>query len=339
LGQAAGLSVGFLSGKITLPDGTEVFGLGALARALETKGDVNILSTPNLLMLDNVEAKIVIGQNVPFLTGSFTSTAATGTVNPFQTIERKDVGLVLKIKPQISEGGGVKMQISQEVSSVASAQTAGAQGLVTNKRTIDTTVIADDGHIIVLGGLIEERVSEDVQGIPILSKLPLLGELFTFRNRTKKKTNLMVFLRPVIVRSAEDIAGFTQERYEQMRFHELKSQMDRHLILPRFAPPTLPEFRQPPPKPVPEPKDDSIVIKPPTDAPALDAAPQPVETVVPTPPPATPEPKPTEPAMPPAVAPPPPPTAPGREGDERLGPPSDTVMPPETPGTAPPAPP
>jgi len=258
LGAAAGISIGFLGKKVTLPDGTEVFGLGALARALEEKNDLNILSTPNLLTLDNVEAKIVIGQNVPFLTGSFTSTATTGTVNPFQTIERKDVGLTLKIKPQISEGGGVKMQISQEVSSVVRTPTAGAADLVTNKRSIDTTVIADDGNIVVLGGLIEEQITEDVQAVPLLSKLPLLGDFFTFRDRSRKKTNLMVFLRPVIVRSGDDMLEFTQNRYESMRLRQQKSQMDRHLILPRFAPPTMPEFYQPSPKPVPGLKDEPV---------------------------------------------------------------------------------
>ncbi len=329
---ASGLSVGFLGGKVTLPDGTEVFGLGALARAFESKDDFNILSTPNLLMLDNVEAKIVIGQNVPFLTGSFTTGATTGTtgaINPFQTIERKDVGLTLKIKPQISEGGGVKMLIAQEVSSVAST---GAQGVVTNKRSIDTTVIADDGHIVVLGGLIEEQVTENVSAIPLLSKLPLLGDLFTFRERSKKKTNLMVFLRPVIVRSADDIVGFTQDRYEQMRYHEQKSAMDRHLILPRYAPPTMPEYRQPPPKPVPEPKEEAVKdAEQPTDAPApsaatppaLDTAPKPVETL-----PGTPA---TAPVAPPA-APPPVATPPaGSAANELLGPQS---MPAETSGEA-----
>ncbi len=339
LGSAAGLSVGFLGKKVTLPDGTEVFGLGALARALEEKNDLNILSTPNLLTLDNVEAKIVIGQNVPFLTGSFTTTAGgtttTGAVNPFQTIERKDVGLTLKIKPQISEGGGVKMQIAQEVSSVVRTPTAGAADLVTNKRSIDTTVIADDGNIVVLGGLIEEQVTEDVQAVPLLSKLPLLGDFFTFRDRSRKKTNLMVFLRPVIVRSGDDMLGFTQDRYEQMRYHELKSQMDRHLILPRFAPPTMPEFYQPPPKPVPVPKEEPAkdaklpVVPPVTETPV---APLPVE---PSPAVAPEAASPVAPAVTPAPkeVPPPPTAAPA----ELLGPPpNETAAPAEKSGDAPP---
>lgn len=318
LGAVAGLTVGFLGKKITLPDGTEVFGLGALARALETKGDVNILSTPNLLMLDNVEAKIVIGQNVPFLTGSYTSTATTGgTVNPFQTIERKDVGLTLKIKPQISEGGGVKMLIAQEVSSVVQSSLTSSQGLTTNKRAIDTTVIADDGNIVVLGGLIEEQVTENVQAVPLLSKLPLLGDFFTFRDRSRKKTNLMVFLRPVIVRSGDDMLGFTQDRYDYMHLRQEKSQMDRHLILPRFAPPTLPEFYQPPPKPVPESREEpGKNAKPPIGTPVTEApvvAPKPVET----PPTAAPETvSPVEPVAPP------PPAGPA----ELLGPPPDNTV-------------
>jgi general secretion pathway protein D len=157
LSSAGGLSIAFLGEKITLSDGSTVRSLGALARALEEKSITNVLSTPNLLTLDNTEAKIVVGQNVPFLTGSFAQTGisgATGAVNPFQTIERKDVGLTLKIKPQISEGGGVKLQISQEVSSVAQAIGVQAQDLITNKRSIETTVIVDDGNTVVLGGLI-----------------------------------------------------------------------------------------------------------------------------------------------------------------------------------------
>ncbi|MDO8607287.1 MAG: type II secretion system secretin GspD, partial [Phaeospirillum sp.] len=219
LAGAGGLSLAYVGKSITLSNGTTVKSLGALARALEEQSIANILSTPNLLTLDNAEAKIIVGQNVPFLTGSFsqTGTTTTGAVNPFQTIERQDVGLTLKIKPQISEGGSIKLKILQEVSSVASAVGVGASDLITNKRSIDTTVIVDDGNTVVLGGLVEDRVSESTQAVPFLGRIPLLGWLFKYRTQKKNKTNLMVFLRPVIVRSPQDSYNFTASRYEYMR--------------------------------------------------------------------------------------------------------------------------
>lgn len=242
LGGAAGLTLGFLRGNITLPDGTQVLGLGALARALESDGRANILSTPNLLTLDNSEAKIVIGQNVPFLTGRFAQSTGTGsTVNPFQTIERKDVGLTLRIKPQISEAGGIKLQIYQEVSSVAPSNQA-AQDIVTNKRSLETTVVVDDQSIVVLGGLIEDRVTENVQEVPYLSKIPVLGALFRSREKRSTKTNLMVFIRPVIVRSDKDSASFTESLYGYMRRLELESRRSatENGVYPE---PVLPEIK------------------------------------------------------------------------------------------------
>ena len=208
------------------------------------------------------------------------------------------------------------------MSSVVPASTTNPQGLTTNKRTIDTTVIIDDGHIVVLGGLIDEQVTESVTAVPLLSKLPLLGEIFTFRDRKKKKTNLMVFLRPVIVRSGEDMLNVTQERYDYMRFHEQKSAMDRHLILPRYAPPILPEYRQPPPKPAPEPKEETAKD---TQPPALDSAPKPVETL-----PGTPE---TAPPLPPVTAAPPPVVPASPAVSEPMGPPDTPAEP-----VAPPSP-
>ncbi|HEU5338500.1 MAG TPA: type II secretion system secretin GspD [Sulfuricaulis sp.] len=220
LASAGGLTLGFVGETITV-DGRQIRGLGALARALEENNLGNIMSTPNLLTLDNAEAKIVVGQNVPFLTGSFSqATTTTGAVNPFQTIERKDVGLTLKIKPQISEGGTVKLQIFQETSNVASAVGVGAQDLITNKRSIETTVVVDDGHTVVLGGLIEDSITDNTQAVPLLGRIPLLGWLFKSNEKKHKKTNLMVFLRPIIVRSADDSYGFTRNRYDHMRATE-----------------------------------------------------------------------------------------------------------------------
>lgn len=246
----AGLSLAYLGHAITLPSGRQVLGLGALARALESDDGANVLSTPNLLTLDNAEAKIVVGQNVPFLTGRFAqtgvTTGTTGQVNPFQTIERRDVGLQLKIKPQISEGNTIKLQLSQEVSSIVTAGVSGAQDLITNKRTLDTTVVIDDGFTIVLGGLIDDNTQENIQEVPILSKIPLLGELFRYRQRVKRKTNLMIFLRPVIVRNAEQANAFTEERYEYIRNIQQAGTMRPSLVLPEFTTPVLPPLTQPP---------------------------------------------------------------------------------------------
>lgn len=192
--------------------------LGFMARFLEDSGAGNVLSTPNLLTLDNEEAKIVIGQNVPFVTGQFTNTgAASGSVNPFQTIERKDVGLTLKIKPQISENGSIKLAIFQEVSNVQPSTVNSANGPTTNKRTIESNVLVDDGSIVVLGGLLQDEYRDSQEKVPGLANLPLIGGLFKSEARGRKKTNLMVFLRPVVVRDAADAERLSVSRYEQMR--------------------------------------------------------------------------------------------------------------------------
>lgn len=193
-----------------------VYVLGFLANFLETSGSGNVLSTPNLLTLDNEEAKITIGQNVPFVTGQFTSTGSstTGTVNPFQTIERKDVGLTLKVKPQISENGTIKLAIFQEVSSVASES---ANGPTTNKRTIETNVIVEDGAVVVLGGLLQDDYTGNLEKVPGLGDVPLFGNLFKSEARKRVKTNLMVFLRPVVVQDARATDALSINRYDLMR--------------------------------------------------------------------------------------------------------------------------
>jgi general secretion pathway protein D len=256
LGLSSGLSLAFVGEKITLPDGTQVRGLGALARALESKNLANVLSTPNLMTLDNAEAKIVVGQNVPFITGSFAqATGTTGTVNPFTTVERKDVGLTLKIKPQISDGGTIRLDIFQEVSSVAPTATALASDLITNKRSIETKVVVDDANTIVLGGLIEDTVQDGVQAVPLLGDIPLLGALFRFKSQTTKKTNLMVFLRPTIVRSVQDGYQITVDRYEYLRTKTGKPDPEREQTLNRFAPippaPPKENATKKPPEPAP----------------------------------------------------------------------------------------
>jgi general secretion pathway protein D len=249
-GGPAGLTVAVLGNTITLPDGTTVRGLGALARALQANNLGNILSTPNLLTLDNYQAKIVIGQNVPFVTGSFAAAAAVtatgaGAVNPFQTIERKDVGLTLRIKPQISEGSTIRLEIYQEVSSVNTTARAGASDLVTDKRSIETKVVVDDGNTIVLGGLIQNTLNVTTQQIPLLGDIPFLGALFRFKSEERKRTNLMIFLRPVIIRSVEDGYRVTQDRYEYLRGYTRGEGPEREDIYDRMEPvPPVP--REPP---------------------------------------------------------------------------------------------
>ncbi|MBS3998715.1 MAG: type II secretion system protein GspD, partial [Hydrogenophaga sp.] len=226
-GTAAGNILNLAQGNTLPPPGLNigavqrtngVYVLGFLARFLQQTGQGNILSTPNLLTLDNEEAKIVIGQNVPFVTGQFTNTGSNeGSVNPFQTIERKDVGLTLRVKPQISENGTIKMVIYQEVSSVQASSVNSATGLITNKRTIESTVLVDDGAIVVLGGLLQDEYAGNEDKVPGLGDMPVLGRLFKSETRSRRKTNLMVFLRPVVVRDARETSNLALDRYELMR--------------------------------------------------------------------------------------------------------------------------
>ena len=219
-----------------------VYVLGFLARFLESSGAGNVLSTPNLLTLDNEEAKIVIGQNVPFVTGQFTNTnAGTGSVNPFQTIERKDVGLTLKVKPQISENGTVKLTIFQEVSSVQASTVAAPNGPTTNKRTIESNVLVDDGSVVVLGGLLQDEFTGSGDKVPGVSDVPFFGNLFKSEARTRKKTNLMVFLRPVVVRDSASTERLSLDRYEQMRTGMQNAQPVPDAKVPVNEGPTLPE--------------------------------------------------------------------------------------------------
>ncbi|MCW5655649.1 type II secretion system secretin GspD [Hydrogenophaga sp.] len=219
-----------------------VYVLGFLARFLQQNGEGNILSTPNLLTLDNEEAKIVIGQNVPFVTGQFTNTGASnGSVNPFQTIERKDVGLTLRVRPQISENGTIKMTIYQEVSSVQPNSINSTTGLITNKRTIESTVLVDDGAIVVLGGLLQDEYAGNQDKVPGLGDVPLLGNLFRSETRSRKKTNLMVFLRPVVLRDARDTSTLAMDRYDFMRSTQQNAQPTNSKVLQVNEGPVLPK--------------------------------------------------------------------------------------------------
>jgi general secretion pathway protein D len=221
--------------------------LGFLARFLQTTGDGNVLSTPNLLTLDNEEAKIVIGQNVPFVTGQYTNNnTSAGAVNPFQTIERKDVGLTLRVKPQISENGTVKLQIYQEVSRLDPASIASATGLITNKRSIESSVLVEDGAIVVLGGLLQDDYGNSQERVPGLGDVPFFGNLFRSESRSRKKTNLMVFLRPVVVRDGNATEGLSMGRYEQMRGAQIEAQPSASTGLPNVGAPILPEATRKP---------------------------------------------------------------------------------------------
>jgi general secretion pathway protein D len=225
-----------------------VYVLGFLARALQANGDGNILSTPNLLTLDNEEAKIVIGQNVPFVTGQFTNTGSTGgAVNPFQTIERKDVGLTLKVKPQISENGTIKLAIYQEVSSVQASSVGSATGLITNKRSIESNVLVNDGSIVVLGGLLQDEFATSEQKVPLLGDIPILGGLFRGESKSRKKTNLMVFLRPLVVRDAASTEALSMERYGQMRATQQQMQPQASTEIPLNKSPVMPVLPPSPP--------------------------------------------------------------------------------------------
>ncbi|MDH4450267.1 MAG: type II secretion system secretin GspD [Rhodoferax sp.] len=221
-----------------------VYVLGFLARFLEESGSGNVLSTPNLLTLDNEEAKIVIGQNVPFVTGQFTNTGGnSGSVNPFQTIERKDVGLTLKVKPQISENGTVKLAIFQEVSSVLASTANAANGPTTNKRTIESNVLVEDGAVVVLGGLLQDEYAGNQEKVPGLADVPLFGNLFKSEARSRKKTNLMVFLRPMVVRDAAATQALSNDRYEQMRGSQQSSQPQESRLVPINEAPVLPTLK------------------------------------------------------------------------------------------------
>lgn len=278
---AAGLNIGLARRT------NGVYVLGFLARFLQENGAGNILSTPNLLTLDNEEAKIVIGQNVPFVTGQFTNTGGgnNGSVNPFQTIERKDVGITLRVKPQISENGTIKLTIYQEVSSVAPASVNSSTGLITNLRSIESTVLVNDGAIVVLGGLLQDEYAQNQDKVPGLGDVPVLGGLFRSETRSRRKTNLMVFLRPVVLRDERDTANLALDRYEQMRAIQRELQPTPSSVLkinetPVLGPQALPYVRQAPrPTPLgaPEGSPNTVPATTPPAAPAPAPAPAPAQ--------------------------------------------------------------
>lgn len=237
LGGAKGQVLGI--GRVT-----DNLSFNVVLNALQKNIGANILSTPSLLTLDNEEASIVVGQNVPFLTGSYSSTGtggSSGVSNPFQTIQRQNVGITLKVTPHINEGDSLVLEIEQEVSSLAGNT---ATDVITNERKIQSKVLADNGQTIVLGGLIKDNVQETQQKVPLLGDIPLLGHLFRNTSTTKSKTNLMVFLRPVIVRDGRSLTGATGEKYSYIRGEQLeRADQGTGFIDPKKLP-LLPEWEK-----------------------------------------------------------------------------------------------
>jgi general secretion pathway protein D len=223
-GASAGVALSAIGSGLTLGAGefaSKTFNFAGLIRALEGDGSTNVLSTPNLVTMDNEEAEIFVGQELSIPTGSFTSTGgASSTVNPFTTFERKQVGIRLKVKPQINEGDAIRLEIEQSVDGI-SAGSAGSGDIVTSQRSLNTSVLVDDGKALVLGGLIKDDLVETEQKVPLLGDVPLLGALFRYKSVQKVKTNLMIFLRPIILRSKDDSLNITRSKYNFIRSKQL----------------------------------------------------------------------------------------------------------------------
>jgi general secretion pathway protein D len=233
-----GLALGVMKGTVTIPGLGTITNLAFLARALETQIGANILSTPTLLTLDNEEARIIVGQNIQIATGSYATTGNTTTVTPFQTFERKDVGIVLRVKPQITEGGTIRLVLYQEVSRVEdiSIQT----GVTLSKRALESTVVVDDTQIIVLGGLIEDRLTDGSDKIPLLGDVPIAGALFRYDARRRQKTNLMIFIKPTVLRTSSDGREITSERYHYLMGEQERQVPPYRLFWNDPTQPTLP---------------------------------------------------------------------------------------------------
>ena len=224
----------------------------AILNALQGNADTNVISTPTIVTLDNQEAKIEIGQEVPFITGQFTNTGGNdGSVNPFQTVNRERIGTLLEITPQINEGTAILLKIKQEVSSLSSS--AAAVDVITNERLIETSVIVEDGDILVLGGLIDDTVRENDQRVPILGSIPVLGNLFRSRTTELTKTNLMVFIKPRILRDGIGTREATNEKYDYLR--DLQIGNEGEVSLMDTNRPILPAFEEQLSEPSPLPED------------------------------------------------------------------------------------
>jgi len=236
LGQ--GLNVGILNGTISIPGLGTLYNLAFLARALEQTTGANILSTPTLLTLDNEEARIIVGQNVPFVTGQYATTGGNSTVQPFQTIERRDIGVLLRVKPQITEGGTIRLMVYQEVSRIESFSTT--TGLVLSKRALESSVIVDDKQVAVLGGLIQDSFSDGSDRVPVVGDIPILGALFRYDQRKRQKVNLLIFLKPTVVRTDWQGRQITSERYDYIMNEQQRSRPEFRYFWQDQSVPTLP---------------------------------------------------------------------------------------------------
>ena len=229
----------------------------AILTAIEGDANTNIISTPSIVTTDNEEATLNVGQEVPFVTGSFSNTGGTaGAVNPFQTINREQIGVKLSITPQINDGNSMMLKISQEISNIAQSA-VGAVDLITNQRTIDTTVIIDDGEILVLGGLIQDTLLESDQFVPVLGKIPLLGNLFRSRKTEKKKTNLMIFIRAEIMRDSLETAFQTNAKYNMILDVQKNRESDAINLMPGTPRPMIPPLPDSQPRPTESQSDGS----------------------------------------------------------------------------------
>mgnify|MGYP000291160613 CR=1 FL=1 len=237
-----GLSAGLIRGAVTIA-GKQYLNLGLLARALQSDVSANVLSMPTLLALDNEEARFSGGQTVPVLTGQYANSGSNNSVTPFATFDRKEVGLILRVKPMITEGGSIRLQLYQEVSSVAPSTISGvdAVGLSTfNKRVLETSVLADDGQIVVLGGLLQEGFTNDQEKVPVLGDVPGLGQLFRYDTRKRTKTNLMIFLRPTVLRDASQAGVLSNERYRVLGLDQQAVNPESRFMMPEMTNPGLP---------------------------------------------------------------------------------------------------
>ncbi|WP_284699760.1 type II secretion system secretin GspD [Chitinolyticbacter albus] len=232
----SGFNVGVLNAN---PLKGETPSLGVLASALQRTGNANILSTPNLITLDNEEAKIMVGQNIPIITGTQSSTGSNP--NPFTTVDREDIGITLKVKPQVSEGGTITMNVYQEVSSIDESVNTSGSGIATKKRTIESKVLVDDGQVLVLGGLIEDKLANSQGKVPGLGDVPLFGSLFRYESRDWQKTNLMIFLRPYILRDGKASETLSNSRYQYLKSQQEGFVIPQHLFLPDLPQVNLPE--------------------------------------------------------------------------------------------------
>lgn len=230
--EQGGFQVGFVNKYVRTLSGVVMPDLGIVLTALREDNNANVISTPSIVTMDNEEAEIVVGQEVPFRTGSYANTGTDlPSANPFTTIERKEVGLTLRITPQINAGGTIQLEVAQELSTISDTVVVGAADLITNKRTIDTKVLVDDGQIIVLGGLIRSDETDTYERVPLLGDIPVLGAAFRKKSKSKTNANLMVFLRPTIVREPTDLADTTRERYEYMRTEQEEALPDTRYML------------------------------------------------------------------------------------------------------------